>query len=241
MKAVILAAGLGIRLRPLTHSIPKGLIKIGNKALLQYSLDNLKKYGVNEAIIVIGHLGDLIKEKLGSMYNGVEITYIESKEYAETGSMYSLSQAKEIIDDDIILLESDLLYDEIAIKTVLHSEFKDVILISELDIEDNVFVCANEEKRIINLGKNVPEMDKKQATGALVGISKYSKEFLSKLFEKAEQDYGNNEMDYHYEECVFETSKLGYPVYAELCKNLSWTEIDNEKDLEYAKKEVFPK
>jgi len=242
MKAVILAAGLGIRLRPLTYDIPKGLIEISGKTLLEHSLDNLKKYGVNKAIIVIGHLGDLIKEKLSSMYNGVEITYIENKEYAKTGSMYSLSRAKKIIDDDIILLESDLLYDEKAIKRILHSKFKDAIMVSKLfDLEDNVYVCANGEKKLTNLGKNIPEQDKKQAIGALVGISKYSKEFLSRLFEKAEQDYKHNKLNYHYEECVFETSKLGYPVYTELCRNLSWTEIDNEKDLEYAKKQVLPK
>lgn len=241
MKAVILAAGQGIRLRPLTNNLPKGLIEIENKALLQYSLDNLKKYGINKAIIVIGYLGDLIKEKLGNRYNGIDLTYIENKEYTKTGSMYSFSKTKKIIEDDIILLESDLLYDEKAIKTALNSRFKDIILVAELlNLGDDVYVCANEENKITNLGKNISEQDKKQAIGVLVGISKYSKEFLSKLFEKAEEDYKNNELNYHYEECVFETNKLGYPVYAELCKNLSWVEIDTEKDLEYAKKEIFP-
>ena len=65
MKAVILAAGMGIRLRPLTEKLPKGLIKIGEKSLLEHSLDILSENGLKNVIIVIGFLGELIKQKLG--------------------------------------------------------------------------------------------------------------------------------------------------------------------------------
>tara|TARA_Y100000310_G_C20686455_1_gene819329 strand:+ start:997 stop:1722 length:726 start_codon:yes stop_codon:yes gene_type:complete len=240
MIVVIPAAGQGIRLRPLTHTIPKGLIVIEGKTLLERSLDNLSNYGINKAIIILGHLGEMIKDKLGNNYNGIEITYVENEKYAGTGSMYSLSKAKSLIDDDIIVVESDLLYADKAIKILLNSKFKDVLLVSDFLIRgDDVYVCADGKSRITNVGKHIPEEDKKKAVGALVGISKYSKEFLSKLFEKADQDYSNGELNYHYEETVFATNKLDNPVYIDLCKGLNWIEIDNENDLKRAR-QIFP-
>ena len=108
MKSVILAAGMGKRLNPTIGNIPKGLIKIGKKTLLERSLEILFKNRIKEVIIVIGYLGSMIKDKLGNSYSGVKIKYIWNKEYTNSGSMYSLSKAKDIIDDDVILLESDL-------------------------------------------------------------------------------------------------------------------------------------
>ena len=242
MKAVILAAGMGTRLKPLTNKIPKALIEIDGKTLLERSLNSLDKNGINEAIIVVGFYGEAIKKRFGNKYKKINITYIENKEYKKTGSMYSFSKTKERLDEDVILLESDLLYDPSAIKIVISSNFKDLILVANiLKSNEDVYICTNNKQEITNLGKNIPDEDKKQATGALVGISKFSKEFLKKLFERAEQHYKEKKLNYHYEENVFETSKLGHPVNAEIKKELNWIEIDNENDLKRAKEEVYPK
>lgn len=245
MKAVILAAGMGIRLKPMTGKLPKCLIEINGKTLLEQSLDSLKENKIKEVIIVIGFYGNLIKQRFGENYKGINLRYIENKNYSRTGSMYSLSQIKDMIDDDILLLESDLFYDQRAIKILLDSKFRNAILVAKLlNSEDDVYVVINKNNEITNLGKNIPEKDKKQAIGALVGISKFSKEFLSNLFKKAEQDYKNNKLGYPYEECVFEiskTDKLENTIYAELCKDLNWIEIDNKEDLKRAKEEIYPK
>ncbi len=242
MKAVILAAGIGKRLRPITEKLPKCLIEIGKKTLLEHSLGALKEHGINDVIMVVGFYKDSIKQKFGNTYNGINITYVNNKEHSSTGSMYSFSKTKNLINSNVLLLESDLLYDKKAIKILLDSKFKDAILVANpINSGDDVYICTNEKKEITNLGKNIPEEDKKHAIGALVGISKYSKEFLLKLFKKAEQDYSNNELNYHYEESVFATSRLGNPIYAVLCKDLKWIEIDNENDLKRAKEEIYPK
>lgn len=243
MKAVILAAGMGTRLRPTIQKIPKGLIEIKGKTLLEYSLSALKGNGIQEVIIVVGFLAKAIKEKFGREYKGIKIDYVLNHEYPKTGSMYSFSCAKDKIgDSNVILLESDLLYDPKAIRVLLNSVHKDCILVSELSGSgDEVYICANNNQRIMELGKNISDLNKKNAIGELVGILKLSKDFLEKLFEKAEEDYRKNKMNYEYEECVFASSKFGNPVYAVLCKNLSWTEIDNENDLRRAKEKVYPK
>jgi choline kinase len=242
MKAVILAAGMGTRLRPMTEKLPKGLVKIEGKSLLEYSLEALKANGINNIMIVTGFYGESIKKELDNKHKDMIIEYVENKEYATTGSMYSFSKLKNILNEDILLLESDLIYDKNAIKTILESKEKDVILIAKLlNSGDDVYICADEENKLTCLGKKITEEEKKHAKGALVGISKLSKEFLTELFKEADQNYSDGEKDYHYEECIFETSKIRTPVYVELCKDLNWIEVDNESDLKRAKKEIYPK
>jgi choline kinase len=240
LQAVILAAGLGKRLKPVTDILPKGLIEIRGKSLLEYSLNALSQNGIKEVIIIVGFLHKAIKQKFKEDYSGLKITYVLNKEYSKTGSMYSFSKVKEIIKGDIILLESDLLYEPNAIKVLLDFARKDAILVSRLSgSRDEVYICVDDNQRIIELGKNINEQSRKKAVGELVGISKFSREFLSELFEKAEEDYEKGKLNYHYEECVFATSKSGRPVYAVLCKDLTWIEIDNENDLKKAREQVY--
>lgn len=242
MKAVILAAGVGKRLKPITNTLPKGLIEIGGESLLEYSFDALKENGIREVIIVTGFFSEAIKQRFEKEYRGLKINYVLNKEYYKTGSMYSLSKAKDRINGEIVLLESDLLYDSKAIGILLNSNFKDCILVAELSgSDDEVYVCVDDNQRIIELGKNIADENKKNAIGELVGISRFSREFLSKLFKRAEEDYEKGKLNSHYEECVFATSKLGNPVYAVLCKDLAWIEIDNENDLKRAKEQIYPR
>ena len=241
MKAVILAAGMGTRLQPLTKDIPKCLLNIDGKTLLDRSLINLAEFGIRDVIIVTGFQSDKIEQTFGNSYHGIDLCYVTNPRYSETGSMYSFSQARDLIDDNILLLESDLLYEQKAIKVILSSPLDDVILVSNLlHSGDDVYICINNKQQITNLGKNIPELEKQQAIGCLVGISKFSPTFLTELFEQAERDYANNILTDHYEESVLKTSRSGHPVYVEQCSDLRWIEIDNQSDLTRAKQEILP-
>lgn len=244
MQAVILAAGRGERLRPLTENLPKGLITIEGKTLLEYSLDTLRKNGIKEVIIVVGFCQDAIKRRFGENYRGLKIVYVSNDEYGITGSMYSFSKAKDLLrDDTTLLLESDLLYDPRAVKKVLEAPYKDCILVSELSHSgDEVYICVDDNQKITQLGKNISKEGRKNTVGELVGISKFAPKFLNQLFKKAEEDYRIGELNHHYEESVFAASrKSGIPVYAVLCKDLVWIEIDTEDNLKKAKEQIYPK
>jgi len=244
MKAVILAAGMGIRLRPLTIDVPKGLIPIEEKTLLERSLDALSKHGFQEVIIVLGYHADQIQQKFGSSYGDLQITYAMNQAYETTGSMYSLLCAKEAINgEDICVLESDLLYDDKALQVLLQAEEQDAILITKLQHNgDDVYICTDDQGRINKLGKAISDEDKQRARGALMGISRYSADFQTKLFAAAQHDHDSGERKKHYEECVFATShEQEHPVYTVLSSELVWTEIDNENDLQRAKEIVLPK
>ncbi len=120
MQAVILAAGNGVRCRPLTLTRPKPLLPIANKTILEHNLDQLSGI-VSEAIIVVGYLGHLIKEKIGSSYKSIRITYIEQENQTGTGS--ALWLCKNILKGRFIVLNGDDLYSKEDIKRCVRHEY----------------------------------------------------------------------------------------------------------------------
>lgn len=245
MKAIILAAGRGTRLKPLTDTLPKCLIEIGKKTLLEHSLDNLKKNGINEAIIVIGYLGKLIKEKIGTSYNGMGIRYVENEEYSTTGHAYSLYKTKGFVNADTLLIEGDLLYESDAIRFILEQPEGNVILTTEISGSgDEVPIYVDKHNNLAYLKH--PQRNEainakgEKLIGELVGILKFSKDFLSKVYEEAEKEYTKGNKDQYYEEAVFKASK-SIPIKCALKKQLTWIEIDNIKDLNKARRFIFSK
>jgi 2-aminoethylphosphonate-pyruvate transaminase len=242
MKAVMLAAGRGDRLRPVTDSMPKGLIEVGGQSLIERSLDLLLAQGITQTYIVTGYLGGMIRQRLGPAYRGMEIIYAENPDFERTGSMYSLSRLEGVLDDDILLLESDLLYEPAALSILVEAPLPDTILIAALLNEgDDVYVCTNAEGRVLYLGKTLPHAFTGQVAGCLVGISKYSRGFMEHLFATARKDYSGGCLTSHYEECVLQASLGHRPVYSVYAENLAWTEIDTQSDLRRAAELVYPR
>ena len=239
MKAVILAAGMGTRLRPLSNNIPKAFVEIDNVPLIIRSLENIKSFGIKDVIIVVGYKGDYFKKKIGIKYKKIKIKYVLNEDFSKTGSMYSLSKTEGLVDDDIFLFESDLLYEKKAIQCLLDSKESNEILVATLSGSgDEVYIVVNENNELINLGKKIINI--KDAIGELVGISKLSQAFLTELYKLAKVDYDNNNLNYHYEEVIFKLSKA-YPIKCKLIQDLSWIEIDNLEDLNRAKNIIYPK
>jgi NDP-sugar pyrophosphorylase family protein len=113
MQAVILTAGLGTRMLPLTKKIPKGLVGVFNKPLLEYKLDNLPK-NITEIVLIIGYKGELIKKHFGEKYRGKKITYIEDKKI--NGTATALWQAKKILKGRFMVMMGDDIYSKNSIK-----------------------------------------------------------------------------------------------------------------------------
>ncbi|WP_336338478.1 UTP--glucose-1-phosphate uridylyltransferase AglF [Haloarcula brevis] len=105
MKAVVLAAGQGTRLRPLTEDRPKALVEIDGKPLLTYCLDELVSLDAEEFVIVVGYRKEQIIEHYGNSYDGVPITYVHQEEPA--GLAHALLQAEPEVDDDFMLMLGD--------------------------------------------------------------------------------------------------------------------------------------
>lgn len=242
MTAVILAAGMGTRLRPHTNMVPKSLLVVGEKSLLAHSLDNIVRIGIRDIVIVLGYLGALIQRAIGEQYRGAHIRYLTNDTYQETGSMYSFSLTESALDDEpAVLLESDLLYDPSLLHHLLTSPHEDAIMTVPLSGSgDEVYVCADEQSQLTQLGKQIPNEDKARSCGELAGISRFSKRFRTTLFRKAAAEYRDGAHNRHYEESVFAVAQDGHPVYVVRCEPRGWVEVDTEQDLGKAREIVHP-
>jgi histidinol-phosphate/aromatic aminotransferase/cobyric acid decarboxylase-like protein/NDP-sugar pyrophosphorylase family protein len=120
-RAVILAAGKGMRLLPLTADLPKCLVKVDGKPLLMRALDALASQGVDEAVIVIGNGGATIRERIGKSYAELAIHYVEAPHYETTNNIRSLWDARRYLDQDILLLEADVAFDPEVVGALLRT------------------------------------------------------------------------------------------------------------------------
>ncbi|MBL7166085.1 MAG: phosphocholine cytidylyltransferase family protein [Dehalococcoidales bacterium] len=118
-KAVILAAGVGDRLRPLTDRLPKCLVPVNGVPILVNTLTHLEDSGIRETVIVVGHLKEKILERIGDRFRGMKITYVESERYTTTNNIYSLWLAREYLDEDVLLLEADVYFERELLDSLL--------------------------------------------------------------------------------------------------------------------------
>jgi len=109
MKAVVLAAGKGTRLRPLTDDKPKGMVEVDDKPLLTHCFEQLADLGADEFVVVVGYLKETIIEHYGDEFNGIPITYTHQRE--QNGLAHALLMVEEHIDDDFMLMLGDNIFD----------------------------------------------------------------------------------------------------------------------------------
>ena len=170
MKAVILAAGRGSRLKPLTDNIPKPLIKINGTTLIEYSIDLVLSY-VDEIVIVVGYLADEIKKYLGNNYRGIKISYIVQSEQLGTG--HALYLCKELLPDDFLVLMSDDLYNKDDIKELLPHKFSLLTQVAKTDFSGGR-VEINEQEELLG----IIEGNHRKGDLVNVGVYKLSSEIF---------------------------------------------------------------
>src|SRR3989339_391024 len=119
--AIILVAGVGSRLRPLTNDMPKTLTEVNGRTILTTILENLANNGIKNVAIAVGYCGDEIKLVVGQQYKGMRITYIENQIYEQTNSMYSLWLAKDFLQDGCLIIEGDVIAEEEIVRRALNS------------------------------------------------------------------------------------------------------------------------
>jgi histidinol-phosphate/aromatic aminotransferase/cobyric acid decarboxylase-like protein/GTP:adenosylcobinamide-phosphate guanylyltransferase len=110
-RALILAAGLGHRMRPLTTDVPKCLVEVNGVPIVFRSLQVLASAGVTEAIIVVGHEAAQVRRRVGRNFAGIDIEYVDAPSFATTNNIRSLWDARRYCDEDILLVEGDILFD----------------------------------------------------------------------------------------------------------------------------------
>ena len=181
MQAVILAAGMGKRLKEKTKNHTKAMVEILGKTFLEHSLDKITKFNISRIIIVIGYCGDEIKEVIGNEYKGVPVFYINNEIYAVTNNIYSLYLAKDyLIQEDTLLLESDIIYEEKIIKKLLDNPYPNLAVVDKYKpYMDGTVVKINENNGITALiSKDHFDYNEINNYYKTVNIYKFSKDFL---------------------------------------------------------------
>ena len=233
--AVILAAGLGSRFGQYTDKIPKGFIECGGKSMIERSVQTLIDCGIIRIIIGTGYHKEKFEE-LAIRYPQIEC--VCSPCYAETNSMYTLYNCREVVgDDDFLLLESDLIFEYRAITTLLKNANPNIMLITPVTkFQDQYYVEYDAKHQLTMCSTDRTQL---QVKGELVGIHKFSNAFYKEMCA----DYASKvnelpKLGYEYE--ILSMAHGGSIVYVLNEKGLFWYEIDDTKDLAFAEKNILP-
>lgn len=235
MKAIILAAGTASRLRPLTNFTPKCLLKIGERPLLQRSMDALCQNDITEFCIVTGYLHEQIEQFVNEHYPNVKVTFIHNADFATTNNIYSLWLARPVADgEEILLLDSDLLYDGNIVKRVLQNEADNVLTLIRHELgEEEMKVVVDTEGSITEISKTCsPEA----AAGESLGIEKMGRSYTKALYAELETMMNDEHLENKFYELAFERLLRQGHTYKVLdVSDLFSCELDTVEDFENAK------
>lgn len=181
MKAIILAAGQSLRLRPLTNNTPKCLLKVGNKIIIDHQIETLYNNKIRDIIVVVGFYADKLINHLKKSHPKVNFIFIKNDKYANTNPTYSLWLAKNYLKDDILYLNADVLFDPKIIKKIINHKKSSITAIQKsVWEEEEVNVITNNKLKVLEIGKQI---NKDKSCGEFIGVTKLSKAFNKKLIK----------------------------------------------------------
>ena len=239
MRAVILAAGMGKRLKDLTQDNTKCMVKVNGVTLIERTLRQLDKLNLSEIVIVVGYKKEQLKNFISTLNTTTPIKYIENNIYDKTNNIYSLYLAKdELLKEDVLLLESDLIFEESVLKCLVEDKRETLALVDKYESwMDGTCVQLGENDVIENFvpGKKFV-FDDIENYYKTVNIYKFSKHFSQTHYVPFLEAYsmalGNNE---YYEQVLRVITMLDNPeIMAKRLDGQRWYEIDDIQDLDIA-------
>ncbi len=229
-----MAAGMGTRFGAMTETKPKGFIEVGGEPMVIRSIENLLACGIKKVIIGTGYHSEFY-EALQEKYP--EVVCHKSPIYDTTNSMYTLYNCRDLIDDDFLLLESDLIYEQSALEKMITSPHKNIMLAADDKEVQEFAIAVDDEGMLAELTYN--ERDRmKNIFAEFVGIHKVSYQTFLKVnevFEKVFPDNPNQGYEFMLVEAFQES-----PCYVLKIDNLAWFEIDNAEELQEAEEKIIP-
>jgi histidinol-phosphate/aromatic aminotransferase/cobyric acid decarboxylase-like protein/choline kinase len=239
MQAIILAAGMGKRLKELTRDNTKCMVKVNGVSLIDRMLHQIQRQSVNRIIIVVGYKGEKLKEYIETLGIETPITYIDNPIYDKTNNIYSLSLASEYLcEDDTLLFESDLIFEDSALDALVSDPRGTLALVDKYESwMSGTCIKIDDKDRITEFVPGNRLMF--EETGEYyktVNIYKFSREFSNKYYvpflDAYQKALGENE---YYEEVLRVITMLDEPVIrAKRLDGQKWYEIDDIQDLDIA-------
>ena len=237
MRAIVLVAGAGWRLKPYSETAPKCLVEIGGKSLLLRYLEAFAALGLPEAVLVVGPLREQVMAEAAQAPTGVQVRFVVNEQFTR-GNILSLWQARHEFDDDILIMDGDVLFPQEMLARVIASSHANAIAVDER------FRETGEEQRVLCEDGWVVEVTKKisgdpRLRGVAVGILRLSPdaaEILRGILEESVET-GKNSLEY---EDAFRELAAEVPIGLVEIGDLPWIEIAFEEDLARAREHVLP-
>ena len=185
MIGVILAAGMAKRLRPLTDTKPKCLLKVGERTLLERTVDAMHQAGIIKFLVVTGYRGEMIREFLTTHYPQVTIQYLDNVDYEHNNNIYSLWMAcQKVRGCDFLLMDSDILCDPVAVVRIAQEQTAALAVNRHELGEEEMKVVVDANNRITEISKTCRPED---AMGESVGIEKITADYSEALARELDQ------------------------------------------------------
>ncbi|MGM9737026.1 MAG: aminotransferase class I/II-fold pyridoxal phosphate-dependent enzyme [Candidatus Cryptobacteroides sp.] len=239
MQAIILAAGMGRRLGEYTKNNTKCMVPVNGVPLIDRLLDQLARLSPDRVVIVVGYEGKKLMDHIAEIRTDLRIEFVENPVYNRTNNIYSLWLAREYLQaDDTLLVESDLIFDDGLLKTLIDNPFPNLALVSKYESwMDGTMVRIDADCNIVNfVPKDAFDYSQADKYYKTVNIYKFSREFSKQKYVPFLEAYtkavGNNE---YYENVLRIISFLNsHDLKALPVANAKWYEIDDKQDLDIA-------
>ncbi len=232
--AIILAAGMGVRMGARGRLMPKGLIELGGRALVAQSVDSLRAFGIGRIRIVTGHLSEQYEAAFAGVA-GVEL--VHNPDFASTGSLLTLLRGLEGLEGPCLVLESDLVYAPAALEAALAGGSR-FVTSGPTGAGDEVYVWADEDDRLAELSKT-PGARPEPHFGEMVGITALEAAAAARMPEVGARVLETAPAE-HYEAGLVALGRQA-PITCVRLEGLPWAEIDDEAMLERAERLVYPR
>ncbi|MBS1627470.1 MAG: phosphocholine cytidylyltransferase family protein [Bacteroidetes bacterium] len=230
--AIILAAGVGTRLKPLTDQIPKPLVQVTDKTILQNALDHLEKIGIENVIIVTGYLKHSLHNNIGNFYKRMKITYINNEEYYNTNSMYSLLLGlNQVKNDSVLILEGDVFFEYSIIEKI---PLNDIVWVGDSSIKsmDGCYLISKNNKvtEIKIFNKDEMKNDNEVVYSKSVGLLALKAKSVLIIIEMLQRGIEEKKEKLYYDLIIADNIK-NLDITLHDIAGKKWFEIDSVEDL----------
>lgn len=237
MRAIVLVAGVGWRLKPHTETTPKCLMELGGESLLRRYLGAFAALGIDEAVLVVGHLKEQVMADAARGPGGVEVRFVPNEQFTR-GNILSLWSARHEFDDDLLIMDGDVLYPRELLARLIASPHSNAIAVDER------FQDTGEEQKVVCEDGWVVEVTKKisgdsRIRGEAVGILRLSADAAEVLRGILEEFIETGKDSLEYEDTLRELA-AEVPIGVVEVGDLPWIEIDFEEDLARARDVILP-
>jgi choline kinase len=230
MRAIIPAAGLGTRLRPLTDSRPKGLVEVCGQSLLARSLRQLQEAGVDEVVCVSGHQADQLEAELAAYDQRPRLRFVRNEEYATTNSIASLALTIPFWNQDFCVIDSDVCFRDELLARLLATNTDAVAVDTTKAIAQVDMRVELRDGFLLHMAKDLPPAN---VAGEFFGLSRWTRSGGERLAEEIHALIDDGRTGVWYEWAIRALAKrqkvMVVPVAA-----AEWAEVDTPEDLQAA-------